>query len=46
VTPENEYVFLELNPSGQWLWIEDLTGLPISAELENLLCRGESRYPH
>ncbi len=42
VTPENEYVFLELNPSGQWLWIEDLTGLPISAELENLLCRGES----
>lgn len=29
VTPEYEYVFLELNPNGQWLWIETSTGLPI-----------------
>jgi hypothetical protein len=28
---ENEvYTFLELNPNGQWLWIERLTGYPIS----------------
>lgn len=29
-TPDGEFVFLELNPNGQWLWIEDLTGLPIA----------------
>ena len=26
-------MFLELNPSGQYLWIEDATGLPISEAL-------------
>ena len=30
VSPEGEWYFLEVNPSGQWLWIEDLTGMPIS----------------
>jgi glutathione synthase/RimK-type ligase-like ATP-grasp enzyme len=25
-----DYFFLELNPSGQWVWIEEETGLPIS----------------
>ncbi len=29
-TPDGEFVFLECNPSGQWLWLEDATGLPIS----------------
>ena len=24
VTPENEYIFLEINPNGQWAWIEQL----------------------
>jgi glutathione synthase/RimK-type ligase-like ATP-grasp enzyme len=28
--PDGEYVFLEVNPGGQYLWIEQLTGLPIS----------------
>ncbi|MND52644.1 RimK-like ATP-grasp domain protein [compost metagenome] len=28
-----EYIFLEINPSGQWLWIEQLTGAPISKAL-------------
>ncbi len=37
VTPDGSYVFLELNPNGQWLWIEQLTGLPISEALANLL---------
>lgn len=33
-----EYVFLEVNPAGQWLWIESKTGLPISrAVAENLV---------
>ncbi|MEK7469336.1 MAG: hypothetical protein AAB074_18335 [Planctomycetota bacterium] len=38
VTPDNEYVFLEANPVGQWLWIEQLCGLPISEALCSLLC--------
>lgn len=28
--PEGEFFFLEINSMGQWLWIEDLTDLPIS----------------
>lgn len=31
VTPEGRTIFLEINPNGQWGWIEDLTGLPIAA---------------
>lgn len=32
------YVFLEINPNGQWVWIENDTGLEISnAIIENLL---------
>ena len=30
LTPGGKYFFLEVNPSGQWLWVEDKTGLPIS----------------
>ena len=30
LNPEGKYFFLEVNPSGQWLWVEDKTGLPIS----------------
>lgn len=30
VTHDGRYVFLEVNPSGQWGWIEHLTGMPIS----------------
>lgn len=30
VTPQNEWIFLEINCFGQWLWIENLTGLNIS----------------
>src|SRR5438309_5322132 len=32
-TKESDYVFLELNPNGQWAWIEALTGQPISNTL-------------
>ena len=37
LTPENEFVFLECNPNGQWLWIEELTGMPISQSIANWL---------
>lgn len=40
VTPEKEYVFLECNPNGQWLWIELLTGY----DLSQIIARNLSRY--
>lgn len=43
VTPDDRYVFLELNPNGQYLWIEELTGMPITDALCDLLESGASR---
>ncbi|MGH9524289.1 MAG: hypothetical protein ACRD3E_17330, partial [Terriglobales bacterium] len=40
VTPDNEYVFLEINPNGQWAWIEDFTGMPIADAICDLLVCG------
>jgi len=37
VTPRDEYIFLELNPQGLWLWIEKLTNLGVSSALANEL---------
>jgi glutathione synthase/RimK-type ligase-like ATP-grasp enzyme len=34
---EGDFVFLESNPYGQWLWIEDLTGLQITAAITDAL---------
>jgi glutathione synthase/RimK-type ligase-like ATP-grasp enzyme len=42
LTPDGRYVFLEVNPSGQWLWIEEVTGLPISEALCSLLMNKEA----
>ena len=30
LTPSGAYVFFEINPNGEWLWLEDRLGLPIS----------------
>jgi glutathione synthase/RimK-type ligase-like ATP-grasp enzyme len=37
VTPTGEYVFLEINANGQYLWIEKQTGLPITSSIVDLL---------
>lgn len=37
VTPEDEYVFLECNPNGQWGWIEDELGVPMSEAMVDCL---------
>ncbi len=37
LTPEGEYVFLEVNPNGQWGWIEKLTGMPISQVIDDVV---------
>jgi glutathione synthase/RimK-type ligase-like ATP-grasp enzyme len=42
LTPEGDYVFLEINPNGQWLWIEEMTGLPLTQALCDLLARDRS----
>ncbi len=38
-TPAGEYYFLEVNPNGQWLWIDDKLGLGISKEVSNWLSK-------
>ena len=37
LTPDDRYVFLEINPAGEFHWIERLTGLPITAAIADLL---------
>ena len=37
LTPAGEHVFLEVNASGQWAWVETRAGLPITAALADLL---------
>ena len=36
-TPRGEYVFLEVNPSGQWLWLDDQLDLGISVAVADWL---------
>jgi glutathione synthase/RimK-type ligase-like ATP-grasp enzyme len=43
LTPEGEFVFLEINPNGQWYWLEEITGLPMTAALCDLLTRRSAR---
>jgi hypothetical protein len=45
VTPEGGYVFLEINPNGQWRWVEDQAGLPISDALCDALARPGAPVP-
>ncbi|MDR1681182.1 MAG: hypothetical protein LBS12_05295 [Prevotellaceae bacterium] len=37
VTPAGHFVFLDCNPNGQWLWIEEATGLEISKAIATAL---------
>jgi glutathione synthase/RimK-type ligase-like ATP-grasp enzyme len=42
VTPAGDFVFLECNPNGQWLWIEDATGLRISKAIAMALMKNNN----
>lgn len=47
-TAEGEHVFLEVNPAGQWLFVEERCGLPISQAVADYLVRaagGSQRRP-
>lgn len=39
LTPDEKFVFLECNTNGQWLWIEQKTGLPIAKAIADELIR-------
>jgi len=46
LTPTGEYVFLEINPNGQWYWLELITGIPLTNAMCDVLTgvvdRGQS----
>ena len=44
VTPSGEYVFLEINPAGQFLWAESAAGLPLLDALATMLIEGRLDY--
>lgn len=46
VTPKGEYVFLECNPNGQWLWIELETGLKVSEAIAKVLINKDTNNKH
>jgi hypothetical protein len=40
VTPDGEHIFLEVNPMGQFMWMQHDLGLPLGDHLADLLMRG------
>ena len=40
--PDRGWIFLEINPNGQWAWIEQATGLPISSAIADALTKEKS----
>jgi glutathione synthase/RimK-type ligase-like ATP-grasp enzyme len=42
-TPEDKYIFLEINPNGQWAWIQQvLPEVPLRETLADLLINGQN----
>lgn len=37
VRPSGEHVFLEVTPTGEWFWLQDVLGFPIAEEIAELL---------
>ncbi|UJV46683.1 ATP-grasp ribosomal peptide maturase [Streptomyces sp. AMCC400023] len=42
VTPAGDWVMFECNPSGEWSWIQNKTGLPIATHIADLLAEGRA----
>lgn len=41
-TEQDGYVLVDVNPNGQWAWLQEATGLPIAAAIvEELTGPGE-----
>lgn len=45
LTPDDEYVFLEINPAGQWRFVEERTDLPLTETFARLLAANDSPEP-
>jgi hypothetical protein len=43
LTPDGEYVFFEVNPAGQFLFVEHVCGLPVRRVLAGHLANGLTR---
>ncbi|MFH1551449.1 MAG: hypothetical protein ABIC36_01045 [bacterium] len=39
VDSKGDYIFLEINPNGQWQWLEYFTGINISGAIADMLIR-------
>lgn len=46
LTPDDEYVFLDANPTDQWVWIEDLVGFPLCAAIVDELLGVDTLADH
>jgi len=44
VTPDGQHVFLEANPQGQFLWMEERAGLPLLDVAAQFLIHGASEF--
>lgn len=44
VTPDGQYVFLEINPMGQSLWLESATHIPLLDHFVEMLMEGTADY--
>jgi hypothetical protein len=42
-TTTGEYIFFEVNPAGQWLFVEQRTGLPNSQAVADVLAELDER---
>ena len=45
LTPDNRHVFLEVNPVGEFFWLEKTPGLPISNAIAQTLLTFEETHP-
>jgi hypothetical protein len=43
ITPGGDWIFLEINAGGQFGWLEDATGIPVTAALADILTAGDGR---
>jgi ATP-grasp ribosomal peptide maturase len=43
ITPQDDWVFLEINAGGQFGWLEDAAGIPVTAALADMLTEGTQR---
>lgn len=43
LTPDGRYVFLEVNPAGQWRFMEQRTGVPMTETFARLLIDHDRR---